>query len=131
MTTPLRRTLLLALPLLLAACDDGTPLQELNRGLPSIVALHTDTSAFDQAAPGAVLPVEVRVTDPYGDVVVGTAVAWSTISSGARVAPDTTQTDGDGHATSSWTLGSSPGTYELRVNVPASGAGITITAQVR
>ena len=124
-----------ALPFLLlalVACDGGPTLQELNRGLPSLLTLATDTSAFDEADPQAALPVEVRVTDPYGDAVGGAAVAWTPIlGGGARVQPDTTRTDAEGRTSATWTLGNAQGAYRLAISSPASGATLTVSAQVR
>lgn len=139
MATSLRRsTRALALPLLpalllaLAACDGGDPLRELNRGLPSVLTLTADTSAFDAAAPQAALPLEIRVTDPYGDAVNGVAVAWRPLSGdGASVEPDTTRTEGDGRTAALWELGQSAGVYRLSISSPASGATITVEARIR
>ncbi len=124
--------LLPAFLLALAACDGGAPLRELNRGLPSLIIVTADTSGFTQATPGDVLPVTVRVTDPYGDTVGGVPVVWRPFSGdGARVTPDTTLTDGDGRATAMWELGQGQGPYRLSASSPASGATVIVNAQVR
>lgn len=129
---PLVLALLPALLFALAACDGGAPVQELNRGLPSIITLTTDTSAFAQVSPQESLPVAVRVTDPYGDAVGGVTVAWRPAGgNGGSVAPDTTLTDSDGRTATTWALGQAAGVYLLSVSAPASGAVITVSAQVR
>lgn len=124
--------LLPALLLALAACDGGDPLRELNRGLPSLITVTADTAGFAQATPGDAFPVTVRLTDPYGDAVSGTTVAWRPFSGdGARVTPDTTTTDSDGRSAAMWQLGQGQGPYQLSASSPVSGATVVVRAQVR
>jgi hypothetical protein len=122
---------LISLLLGLTACDGGEPLRELNRGFPSLIRVESDTSSFDAAAPSVTLPVEVRVTDPYGDVVAGAEVVWRARGgSGAHAHPDTSATDGEGRAATVWAVGSAPGAYALDVISTAAGTTLTVRARV-
>ena len=63
----------------------------------------------------------VEVIDDEGNPVPGVTVTWRVESGGGSVAPRTTNTGGDGRASTAWTLGS--GTGEQRVEASAPGAG--------
>jgi len=56
------------------------------------------------------LPLAVRVTDTYGNVVPGATVSWTTTAGGGSVTPSTSNTDASGIATASATLGTVSGT---------------------
>jgi len=81
-------------------------------------------SGNDQsAAPGAELaePLRVRLVDEDGNGIAGRAVSW-VAATGSSAAPESSDTDGDGYATTRWTLGPSSGRQTLSAVV--SGVGI-------
>lgn len=91
------------------------------------------TSGDEQSgAPNAKLaePLVVRLTDDAGDPVPGQAVAW-VIATGEGVAgPSSSDTDADGFAFTSWTLGPAGGLQTI--NAVVSGVGVvsfTATAE--
>ncbi|HSW28457.1 MAG TPA: FG-GAP-like repeat-containing protein [Longimicrobiales bacterium] len=52
----------------------------------------------------------VRVTDAQGRPYAGAAVAWAVASGGGSVGQGSTTSDASGHARTTWTLGTTPGT---------------------
>ena len=70
---------------------------------------------------GSALPVslQVRVTDAHGNVVGGATVQWST--SNGSASPASGQTGSNGRASTTWSLGTTPGRQSLQASV--SGAG--------
>ncbi|HEV8356729.1 MAG TPA: Ig-like domain-containing protein, partial [Gemmatimonadales bacterium] len=66
------------------------------------------------------IPPAVRVTDLGGDPVARATVHFATTDGSVGPASDTTDTDGNGIATTSWTLGATIGTQYMT----ASGRGI-------
>jgi Big-like domain-containing protein len=109
-------------------------------GSPSVTFTHEATAGsasrvekFDgdgqSALAGTELPkpLVVRVLDGAGNAVVGRAVTWVIGAGGGSVTPQNTTTDGQGKATTRWTLGSSVGSNT--VNAVVSGVGTaTFTA---
>ena len=77
-----------------------------------------------QAAPGAKLPspLVVEVLDAENNPIVGRAVAWVVGSGDGRAEPETSNTDGQGRASTEWTLGGAPGRNTLSAVV--SGVGV-------
>lgn len=55
-------------------------------------------------------PLAVRVRDPGGSPIAGVEVAWTVEAGGGSISPATSTTGPDGVATTTWTLGSEPGT---------------------
>ena len=88
-------------------------------------------SGNNQEAPaGTQLPNElvVRVLDENNNPVSGRPVAWVIGAGGGSVIPETSNTNGDGQASTHWTLGGSPGSNT--VNAVVSGIGsVTFSAQ--
>jgi adhesin/invasin len=66
-------------------------------------------------------PLVVQVLDGQGNAVVGRAVTWVVGAGGGSVTPQNTTTDGEGKASTRWTLGSSVGNNT--VNAVVSGVG--------
>ncbi|MEM1044036.1 MAG: hypothetical protein AAGI91_15595 [Bacteroidota bacterium] len=128
-TLRLACALLPALALLSAGCDEG-PLEDLNAGIPTFVEVVSDTSGFDAAGPGEALPVMLRITDPYGDLVSGAEVVWRPDGAGTTsVEPDdTTRTNADGVTEATWRVGDA-GAYSLRVQ--SATATVELSAEVR
>lgn len=77
-----------------------------------------------RAAPGAALaePLVVRLLDQSGEGVEGQAVAWVVAVGGGAADPSTSDTDAEGFARASWTLG--PGEGANTLNAVVSGAGV-------
>lgn len=85
----------------------------------AIVAGNGQTGPVGQKLPTD-LVVEVRDADH--NPVPGVAVTWVVGEGGGSVDPGTSTTDGGGRASTSWTLGSSPGGNT--VNAVVSGIGV-------
>ena len=84
-----------------------------------------------RAAPGTRLPQDlaVRVTDADGNPVVNAAVTWVVTGGGGTMDPSTSTTDGDGRASTRWTLGPQLGTNTAQAVVSGVGtATFTATA---
>jgi hypothetical protein len=75
-------------------------------------------------APGEALrdPLRVRLVDDQGDGVSGRAVAWVVATGGGAASPESSDTDGDGFASTEWTLGPVAGDNTL--NAVVSGVGV-------
>ena len=83
------------------------------------------TSGDEQrAAPNAELgdPLVVRLVDQAGDGVPGQAVAWVVAIGQGAAAPASSDTDADGFASTTWTLGPETGLQTL--NAVVSGVGV-------
>ena len=118
------------LPLLLtatlvAACgDDGTGPEE---SAPVVAKQSGDAQT---GSPGAALadPIVVRVTRD-GSPLAGQSVAWSVAAGGGSVSPTSSTTDSNGDASTTWTLGGTPGGNALQAAVTgATGSPLTFTA---
>jgi plastocyanin len=73
-------------------------------------------------------PVVVTVTD-NGAPAVGETVTWSITAGGGTIAPTSVTTDADGHASSSWTLGTASGAQAAQASLPgAAGSPLIFTA---
>lgn len=75
-------------------------------------------------------PLEVRVTDAFGNPVGGVDVTWST-SAGGSFSAVTTRTDSDGRTSTRWTLGTAAGTQTARAQTIGSSAFADFSAQAR
>lgn len=85
-------------------------------GTPSDVQIVSGNEQV--AAPGAALPepLVVRVVDQDGNPVVGAAITWVPVG-GGTLDPTTGSTDANGHASTTWTLGATAGTYRAQAVV--------------
>jgi Big-like domain-containing protein len=103
-------------------------------GSPSVTFTHEATAGtasrvekFDGDGQSALAgtevhdPLVVRVLDGQGNPVIGRAVTWVIGAGGGSVTPQNTTTDGQGKASTRWTLGSSVGNNT--VNAVVSGVG--------
>jgi alpha-tubulin suppressor-like RCC1 family protein len=73
---------------------------------------------------GGSVPVTVKLTDQYGNVIVGDSVTFGDqIVGGGRVSPATVATDNLGQASTTWTFGQVGGVQSQRVRLTAA-AGI-------
>lgn len=106
--------------LALAACGGGGG----GHKKPPAASSVTIASGNNQTAvAGSVLPtaLSVSVKDSSGRAVVGASVSWTVVAGAGSVNPATSATDSAGLATTTWTLGATPGAN----HVTATVAGIT------
>ncbi len=87
------------------------------------------TGDAQSGAPGTTLPIalEILLKDGSGNPVAQSAITWGFPSGGGTLRDQITGTDGAGHSSNTWTLGSAPGPQ----SVTAGGAGcvsVTFTA---
>jgi len=61
------------------------------------------------------------VTDAEGNPVSGVTVNWAPATGGGSASPTSSQTDASGIASTTWTLGSSPGAQTLDASVAGAG----------
>jgi hypothetical protein len=83
------------------------------------------------ATVGALLPspLRVQVTDAAGNPVPDIAVSWVVVRGGGTVAPTTSPTNGDGVATTTFTLGPVEGEQQAQAQVEGlTGSPVTFTA---
>src|ERR1035437_2696830 len=81
----------------------------------------------------ALTALSVRVTDQFGNPIVGDSVTWTdSLMGGGKVSATRTGTDATGIARTTWTLGARAGTQFLRAREASNGltAGFTATATV-
>jgi hypothetical protein len=96
---------------------DGPPLIEIAEGNPQV-----GTAGFPLEE-----PVAVRLVDPARQGIPDRAVTWVVSGGGGRTNPQTSMTDEDGIASTTWTLGPSPGPNTLEAVVSDVGV-VTLTA---
>lgn len=108
-----------------AADLPGSPSVTFTHEATAGTASRVDKFAGDgqSAQAGTELPnaLVVQVLDAQGNAVVGRAVTWVVGAGGGSVTPQNTTTDGEGKASTRWTLGSSVGNNT--VNAVVSGVG--------
>ena len=102
---------------------------------PDTGRVFTIVSGNNQSASitGALATLSVRVTDQFGNPIVGDSVAWTdSLMGGGKVSATKTGTDATGVASTTWTLGARAGTQFLRAREASLGltAGFTATATV-
>jgi hypothetical protein len=92
--------------------------------LTSTFRLELTSGDEQSAAPDAELddPLVVRLVDEAGDGVPGHAVAWVVAIGQGDAAPASSDTDADGFASTTWTLGPETGLQTL--NAVVSGVGV-------
>jgi adhesin/invasin len=103
----------------------GSPVVFTHTAQPGTASSLVLISGSGQSAPpGSELPdpLVVRVVDASGNGIAGQAVTWIVSTGGGAANPGTSQTDGDGLASTRWTLGGSPGPNTL--TAVASGIGL-------
>lgn len=123
--SPLRSAGILLLAVLQMSCGDAAA-PPVPAGL--VVAAGDGQEAVVATALPA--PITVRVSDRGGRPMGGVAVTWSTSSSGGTLAPASGQTDADGQASATWTLGTVAGPVTASATV-AGLAPATLRATAR
>lgn len=93
----------------------------------SLVSGGGQTGTVGEPLPTA--PV-VRVVDQFGAGMTGVTVTYTVALGGGNVGSPTGVTDGTGHASPAWTLGTVAGTANNRLDVTAAGiaTALPITA---
>lgn len=100
---------------LLAACSDADPLL-----FPpaAVLEVTVEPGLKGQAGERIPSPLEVRVTDRWGNPVPRTQVFLEVVEGGGRVDRATQESDDQGRVrVGSWTMGERPGTNRLRVSI--------------
>lgn len=109
---------------------DGSPVTFTHTAVPGTAATLVLVSGDGQTGvPGAELadPLVVRLVDEQGNGIPGRAVAWVVSTGDGSAAPPSSDTDGDGFASSRWTLGAGLGPQTMTAVV--SGVGfVTFSA---
>jgi PKD repeat protein len=103
----------------------GSPVTFVHTVLPGSAASVVIVSGDNQTGPaGSRLAGDliVQVLDASGNPVPNAAVTWVVAVGGGSVTPENSTTDANGHATTQWTLGQTPG--EGRVDAVVSGVGV-------
>jgi hypothetical protein len=102
-------------------------------GAPDTLRAESETSQpFQQAGKAVEEAPVVRVTDRYGNPVVGATVHWQVTSGEGSVSAESVLTDAEGRATVTWTLGDGIGVHRLAASVDggATGSPVVFTAVV-
>jgi hypothetical protein len=76
-------------------------------------------------------PLMVLVSDGLDRPVEGQGVVFEIESGAGAAAPDTARTDSEGHASTSWTLGTPAGAQQLRARAFGNGVSGTVTVEFR
>jgi hypothetical protein len=117
------------LPALLAACGGDSPSGP--GGGP--VAVNVFGGDGQTGATGAALavPLLVRVVNAQGQGLAGVTVAWAVTQGGGSIAAAAAQTDSNGQASATWTLGAATGAHAATATVTGlTAATFTATAVV-
>src|SRR2546430_36380 len=100
-------------------------------GAPATLAKFSGDNLTGQVGGTLATPHNVLVTDANGNPVGNVTVTWAPASGGGSVSPTSSLTDVNGHATSTRTLGPTPGTQTTTAGVTGlPTVTFTITASV-
>ncbi len=94
---------------------------------PASIAIESGDA---QSAPaGSALPAQlaVRVRDSQGNPVSGVSVVWTVSTGGGSLSPNISNTDAQGIALTTWTLGQTIGTQQAAASVVGAGS-VTFSA---
>ena len=122
----MKRALFVAVGLGLAvsACGEETMAPESDPAL----AIQSGDAQSETVGQALGSPVVVRVSRD-GQALAGATVNWSVTAGGGSVNPTSSTTGSDGLASTSWTLGATPGTNSLEASVSgATNSPVTFTA---
>jgi hypothetical protein len=124
-----RRAVACVLLLALGACGGGD-LTLPNEGQPADVAVFSGNGQTGTILEAPPQPLVVRVTDRFGNPVVGVPIEWSA-TGGGDVRPASAVTDSDGRAATQRVLGGEPGDYAttaMATALPGDAVSFTTTA---
>src|SRR5213079_1085478 len=112
----------------------GSPLTFMATGVagpPATLAKFSGDNLTGQVGSRLATPHNVLVTDANGNPVGNVTVTWAPASGGGSVNPTSSGTDVNGHATTTRTLGPTPGTQTTTAAVTGlPSVTFTITASV-
>ena len=94
-------------------------------GPAAAMAIHGGNGQSGVSGSTFATPLEVAVTDEFGNGVAGVTVTWAVASGGGSVTPTTSVSNADGIASTTQTLPAAAGT----VTVTATAAGLTGSPQ--
>ncbi len=101
----------------------------INAAAPAAIAITGGNNQSGLLSALLGTPLSVIVHDTYGNVTPGIAVAWGVATGGGVLVSATTQTDANGIATNTWTLGSLLGLQTVTATAAGlSTAPVTFTA---
>src|SRR5438067_2960027 len=115
-----RAALLCALVASAVACDNTS-----EPSTPATVTVSTGPAITGRA--GEAKPVTVTVLTSNGKTLATSPVTFAVSSGGGTVTPPTTNTDANGQATASWTLGNTLGAQTLTITAGAVTQTVTAT----
>ena len=118
-----------ALLLSSAACDDKITTAVTNAVALTATSITVSSGNGQFGATGQPLaqPIVVHVLDQNGVSIANAVVNFSVLFGGGSVSAATSQTDANGNASITWTMGATAGADSLRAAI-ANGASVTITA---
>ena len=97
--------------------SDGDPTGSSTEPRPTTLSVVTGNS--QQGIVGQLLTeaLVVRLIDQFGDAIAGQTVTFSATQGGGSVGSANVTTDGDGEASTTWTLGGAAGTQQVTATV--------------
>jgi hypothetical protein len=110
--------------------SDGDPTGSSTEPRPTTLSVVTGNS--QQGIVGQLLTeaLVVRLIDQFGDAIAGQTVTFSATQGGGSVGSANVTTDGDGEASTTWTLGGAAGTQQVTATVQeATSVTTTFSAQ--
>lgn len=87
-------------------------------GPPAVVVVDAGGEQFGVRGRPLVDPIEVRVSDAFGNATGGVVVTFDVAAGAGEVDPATATTDLTGAVTTHWTLGPAAGTQVLQIGAP-------------
>ncbi|MEA3245733.1 MAG: hypothetical protein U9Q74_06220 [Gemmatimonadota bacterium] len=118
--------------LLTASITGGTPLTFTATATPDTGRVLTIVSGGGQSAgvsTALTAPVQVKVTDQYGNAVAAVPITWNdSLAGGGTLSATAGQTSALGVASTNWTLGSRAGSQLMRAKLTGRNETVTINA---
>jgi len=99
-------------------------------GVPAALTAQTPLDQPGRRQQTVKTPPVVQVTDRYGNPVPDKPVTWQVIAGEGNASPATSETDSEGKATTTWTLGDRIGIHKLTASVEGVAVGVTFRANV-
>ena len=90
-------------------------------GTPSVIRIDSGNGQSGQAGTELDAQLVVQVLDDADTPVSGVEVSWSVESGGGSLSPASGQTDAQGRTATTWTLGPTTGTQQVRAAVEGAG----------
>ena len=96
---------------------------------PSTIAIVSGDAQTATVAQSLASPLVVLVRDRYGNPVPAATVSWTAAAGSGSPSAPSSATDGQGHASTAWTLGTAAGTQTMTAQIGGpSGARVAFTA---